>query len=123
MDEEIPKLSELAEQMVAEGAQLLRVNAEMLRSRYLLVTAHGREAALGSESSRYAEYRSIGSVRIDDERFQFDYEFDPFGPSTLGSLPLYVAEAFDASEAGGFEATSIEEGLNTILEESTGGSE
>lgn len=118
--EEILELRELVEQRIADGAQLLRLNDGPLESRYLLVAAHGHEADLGSESSRYAEYCSIGSVRIGNERFQFDYEFDPFGPSTLGSLPLYVAEAFAAPEVGGFDTTPVEDGLNTIREQSTG---
>ena len=100
--------------MIADGAQLLRVSEHLLESQYLLVTAHGDVATVGPESNHYAEYSSIETVRIGNERFQFDYEFDPSGPSPFGCVPLYVPDTFVTPEAVGFKATSIEEGMNKI---------
>ncbi len=45
MKQETPKLREVAEQMIADGALLLRVNEDLLESGYLLATAHGDDTA------------------------------------------------------------------------------
>lgn len=122
MNREIPTLGEVAEEMIEHGAHILKVSEELLESRYLLVTAYGDRSTLGKGTDRYAKYRSTETVRVGDELFQFDYEFDPFGSSVLNSVPLYAPEEFAAPETG-FEATSLESGLNALREASAGDSE
>lgn len=123
MNRETPTLREVAEQMIADGAVLLRVNEGLLENGYLLVTAHGDGTSLGPATARYTEYRSIRAVQVGNEQYQFDYEFDPSGPTTLGCVHLYVAEELAEPESGVLEATSLERGLNGLRDANAGGSE
>lgn len=123
MNQETLTLREVAEQMIADGALLLRASEGLLESGYLLVTAHGDDTTLGPATSRFTEYRSIRAVQVGDEQFQFDYEFDPSGPSTLGCVLLYVADELAVSESSVLEPTSLERGLNALRDANVGGSE
>lgn len=123
MNQETPTLRKIAEQMIADGALLLRVSEVLLESGYLLVTVHGDDTTLGPVTTRSTEYRSINAVQVGDEQFQFDYEFDPSGPSTLGCVLLYVADVLAVPESNVLEATSLERGLNALRDANVGGSE
>ena len=123
MNRETPTLREVAEQMITDGALLLRVSEDLLESGYLLVTAHGDGTTLGPATAHYTEYRSIRAVQVGDEQYQFDYEFDPFGPTTLGCVHLYVAGELTEPESAVLEATSLAGGLNDLRDANAGGSE
>jgi hypothetical protein len=123
MREATPQLRNLAEEMISNGALALRVSKTLLDTDYLLVTAHGDHTRLGPETPCYTEYRGIKAVKVGGKRFQFDYEFDPSGPTAFGSLPLYVTKELASPQSGGFEATTLKNGLKTVFGTAAGDTE
>jgi hypothetical protein len=108
----------LANELIDEGAVALTAAERLLDGKQLLLKVHRPTNTPDVDPRIRSLCDGIEEVRIEGERFAFDYVIDPDPPHSFGYAAFYVAEWLGSKAESAFSAVSLEEGIGAIVSNS-----